>query len=238
MNSKTIDLISQLLAIFSSITLLVPPVLWYLKKKARNSYTFTLTLSFFLYFLSALFQNSIIRTDGESTSMIAGIGMLLQPLLTMLFLHHFVQNKEFKTDLMAGLICLLIAHLILFMVFGIKPAVMLVAFGMGFALVVSFGIMIIRSVIRELLQPKKGLSKFILIIGVILLHASFLFSWLATLRFFQIGEQISQLIFSTTVILFCSIITVGILMDSRQVVMRNTRKKYAGLLLLGKSHTP
>jgi hypothetical protein len=82
------------------------------------------------------------------------------------------------------------------------------------------------------------LSKFILIIGVILLHASFLFSWLATLRFFQIGEQISQLIFSTTVILFCSIITVGILMDSRQVVMRNTRKKYAGLLLLGESHTP
>ena len=79
---------SQLLAIFSSIILLLPPAVWHLKKQARNSYIFTLTLSFFLYFLSALFQNSIIRTDGESTSLIAGIGMLMQPLLTMLFLHH------------------------------------------------------------------------------------------------------------------------------------------------------
>lgn len=237
MNSKTIDLMSQLLAIFSSIILLVPPVLWYLKKQARNSYTFTLTLSFALYFLSALYQNSIIQADGESTSLIAGIGMLLQPLLTMLFLHHFIQNKEFKNDLMAGLICLLFVNLILFIFFGIKPAVMLVAFGMGFTLVASFGIMILRSVIRELLQPKKGLSKFILIIGVILLHASFLFSWLTTLRFFQIGEHTSHMIFRTTVILFSSIITGGILMDSRKVVMQNSDKKYSELSLLEKSHT-
>lgn len=146
---------SQLLAMISSIILIVPPALWYLKKQARNSYTLTLTLSFGSYFLSALFQHSIIQMDGESTSLIAGIGMLLQPLLTVLFLDHFVQNNEFKNDLIAGLICLLFANLILFIFFGIKPAVMLVAFGMGFTLVVSFGMMIPRSVIRELLHPKK-----------------------------------------------------------------------------------
>ena len=228
---------SQLLAIFSSIILLLPPAVWHLKKQARNSYIFTLTLSFFLYFLSALFQNSIIRTDGESTSLIAGIGMLMQPLLTMLFLHHCVHNKEFKNDLKAGLICLLFAHLILFIAFGIKPAVMLVALGIGFTLVAIFGMMILRSVIRELLQPKNGLSKFILIIGVILLHASFLFSWLATLRFFQIGAQTSQMIFSITVILFSSLITGGILMGPKQTVIRNSDKKYSELSLLVKSQS-
>jgi hypothetical protein len=150
--------------------------------------------------------------------------MLIQPLLTLMFLKHFVQKKEFKKDLQAGLLILVVANLILLMINGLRPETILIAFGLGLTLVFMFGIAILTSVIKEFMRPNKGMAKFILITGVVFSHTCFLFIWLVNVQLFEVNQNIVTLISQLTIIIFSTLISIGILMDTREVTSKKRRQ--------------
>lgn len=234
MKNEIFEVFSKSLDMASIFILLLPLIAITIKRSARNTYSLPLGLSFGLLFLTALIQNSIIKLDSEAASVVAALGMLIQPLLTLMFLKHFVQKKEFKKDLQAGLLILLVANLVLLMINGLRPETILIAFGLGLTLVFMFGVAILRSVIKEFIQPRKGMAKFILITGVVFSHTCFLFIWLVNVQLFEVNQSLVTVISQLTIIIFSTLISIGILMDTKEVSSKRRREVQLYSLYSGK----
>lgn len=234
MKNEIFEVFSKSLDMASIFILLLPLIAITIKRSARNTYSLPLGLSFGLLFLTALIQNSIIKLDSEAASVVAALGMLIQPLLTLMFLKHFVQKKEFKKDLQAGLLILLVANLVLLMINGLRPETILIAFGLGLTLVFMFGVAILRSVIKEFIQPRKGMAKFILITGVVFSHTCFLFIWLVNVQLFEVNQSLVTVISQLTIIIFSTLISIGILMDTKEVSSKRRREAPLFSLYSGK----